>query len=65
MAGRVPAGPVEVPPRGFVPEAAQAGILAEVLAGVELGPGTGRSRDRAAYAEPRRKPGGQPGAVRP
>jgi hypothetical protein len=37
MAGRVPAGPVEVPPRGFVPEAEQAEILADVLAGIELG----------------------------
>lgn len=36
-AGRVPAGPVEGPPRGFVPEAEQAGILSAVLAGVELG----------------------------
>ena len=35
--GRVPAGPVEVPPRGFVPEAEQAQILAGVLAGIELG----------------------------
>ena len=37
MAGRVPTGPVQVPPRGFVPEAEQAGILAAALAGVELG----------------------------
>ncbi len=37
MAGRVPAGPVEVTPRGFVPETEQAAILAGVLAGVELG----------------------------
>jgi hypothetical protein len=36
MAG-VPAGPVEVAPRGFVPEAELAQILAGVLAGVELG----------------------------
>ena len=36
-AGRVPAGPVEVPPAGFVPEAVQAEILAGVLAGIELG----------------------------
>jgi hypothetical protein len=35
--GRVPAGPVEVPPRGFVPRAEQAEILAGVLAGIELG----------------------------
>ena len=33
----VPAGPAEAPPRGFVPEAEQAGILAGVLAGIELG----------------------------
>ena len=32
MAGRVPAGPVEVPPRGFVPEVEQAAILAAALA---------------------------------
>jgi hypothetical protein len=37
MAGRVPAGPVEVPPAGFVPEAGQAEILAAMLAGIELG----------------------------
>ena len=37
MAGRVPAGPVEVPPRGFVPEVEQAAILAAALAGIELG----------------------------
>jgi hypothetical protein len=37
MAGRVPAGPVEVAPRGFVPPAEQAAILAGVLAGIELG----------------------------
>jgi hypothetical protein len=35
--GRVPAGPVEAPPRGFVPRAEQAEILAGVLAGIELG----------------------------
>jgi hypothetical protein len=34
---RVPAGPVEVPPRGFVPEAEQAEILAAALGGIELG----------------------------
>ena len=33
----VPAGPVEAPPRGFVPEDEQAEILAGVLAGIELG----------------------------
>jgi len=33
----VPAGPVEVPPLGFVPRAEQAEILAGVLAGIELG----------------------------
>ena len=33
----VPAGPVEAPPRGFVPPAEQAEILAGVLAGIELG----------------------------
>ena len=37
IAGRVPAGPVEVPPAGFVPEAGQAEILAAMLAGIELG----------------------------
>jgi hypothetical protein len=36
-AARVPAGPVEVPPAGFAPKAEQAEMLAEVLAGVELG----------------------------
>ena len=35
--GRVPAGPVEVPPAGFVSAAVQAQILAGVLAGIELG----------------------------
>jgi len=35
--GRVPAGPVEVAPAGFVPQGEQAEILAAVLAGVELG----------------------------
>jgi hypothetical protein len=33
----VPGGPVGAPPRGFVPEAEQAQILAGVLAGIELG----------------------------
>ena len=33
----VPAGPVETPPRGSVPSAEQAEILARVLAGIELG----------------------------
>ncbi len=33
----VPAGPVEAPPRGFVPRAEQAEILAAALAGIELG----------------------------
>jgi len=33
----VPAGPVETPPRGFVPADGLAEILAGVLAGVELG----------------------------
>jgi len=36
-AGRVPAGPVEVSPAGFVTGAVQAQILAGVLAGIELG----------------------------
>lgn len=36
MAG-VPRGPVEAPPRGFMPQAEQARILAGVLAGIELG----------------------------
>jgi hypothetical protein len=36
-AARVPAGPVEVAPRGFAPEAEQAAVLAAVLAGIELG----------------------------
>jgi hypothetical protein len=35
--GRVPAGSVEVPPRGFASEAELAQILAGVLAGIELG----------------------------
>ena len=35
--GRVPAGPVEVAPAGFVPQGEQAEILAAVLAGIELG----------------------------
>ena len=35
--GRVPAGPVEVAPAGFAPEAERAAILAGVLAGIELG----------------------------
>jgi hypothetical protein len=36
MAG-LPGGPVDEPPRGFVPEAEQGRILAGVLAGIELG----------------------------
>jgi hypothetical protein len=36
-AGRVPAGPVEVPPAGFASGVVQAQILAGVLAGIELG----------------------------
>ena len=36
MAG-LPGGPVDEPPRGFVPQAEQAQILADVLAGIELG----------------------------
>lgn len=34
---RVPCGPVELAPAGFVPAAVRAEILAEVLSGVELG----------------------------
>jgi hypothetical protein len=34
---RLPGGPVEAPPRGFVPQAEQARILAGVPAGIELG----------------------------
>ena len=34
---RVPGGPVETAPLGFVPSAEQAEILAGVLSGVELG----------------------------
>jgi hypothetical protein len=30
-------GPVQAPPRGFLPQAEQAQILADVLAGIELG----------------------------
>ncbi len=37
MAGRVPAGPVEVPPAGLVPAGERAQILAAALAGIELG----------------------------
>jgi len=33
----VPGGPVQAPPRGFIPPAEQAQILAGVLAGIELG----------------------------
>ena len=33
----VPAGLVEAPPQGFVPQAEQAEILAGVLTGIELG----------------------------
>ena len=36
-AGRVPGGPCEVAPAGFVPEAGRAEIVAAVLAGIELG----------------------------
>lgn len=35
--GRVPDGPVEAAPAGFVPAAEQAEILADVLSGIELG----------------------------
>jgi hypothetical protein len=34
---RVPGGPVQAPPPGFMPQAEQAQILAGVLAGIELG----------------------------
>ncbi len=37
VSSRVPKGPVEVAPPGFVPAAEQERILAEVLSGVELG----------------------------
>lgn len=37
VSSRVPGGPVEVAPPGFVPAAEQQRILAEVLSGVELG----------------------------
>ena len=37
MAGQVPAGPVEVAPRGFAPQAEQAAIVAAALGGIELG----------------------------
>jgi hypothetical protein len=33
----IPAGPVEAPPPGFVPEGERAEILAGVLSGIELG----------------------------
>jgi hypothetical protein len=33
----VPGGPVQTPPHGFMPQAEQAQILADVLAGIELG----------------------------
>lgn len=33
----LPGGPADAPPRGFVPQAEQARILAGVLAGIELG----------------------------
>ena len=36
MAG-LPGGPVQAPPRGFMPQAEQDQILADVLAGIELG----------------------------
>ena len=36
MAG-LPGGPAQAPPRGFIPPAEQAQILADVLAGIELG----------------------------
>jgi hypothetical protein len=37
VSSRVPGGPVQVAPPGFVPAAEQQRILAEVLSGVELG----------------------------
>ena len=37
MTTGVPGGPVQAPPRGFMPQAEQAQILAGVLAGIELG----------------------------
>jgi hypothetical protein len=33
----VPGGPVQAPPRGFMPPAEQAQILTDMLAGIELG----------------------------
>ena len=37
MTAGLPGGPVQAPPRGFIPQAEQAQILADVLAGIELG----------------------------
>jgi hypothetical protein len=37
VSSRVPDGPVEVAPSGFVPPAERERVLVEVLAGVELG----------------------------
>ena len=37
MTAAVPGGPVHAPPRGFMPQAEQAQILADMLAGIELG----------------------------
>jgi hypothetical protein len=48
MAERVPTGPVEAPPAGFVPEAGQTEILAAMLAGIELG---ARDRDGVEHAQ--------------
>ena len=37
MIAGLPGEPVDAPPRGFIPPAQQAQILADVLAGIELG----------------------------
>lgn len=37
MIAQVPGGPVQAPPRGSIPPAEQARILAAELAGIELG----------------------------
>ena len=50
----VPAGPVDVPPAGFVPEEGLAEILASVLAGIELGAWDRRVADWLAGLDPAR-----------
>ena len=51
MSAAVPAGPLESAPGGFVPVAGRAVLLADVLAGVELGGWDWRVADWLAWMD--------------